>query len=87
MLNATAAVAVALELDVKPDRIREALATFSGVDRRFQMRGEERGITVVDDYGHHPTEIRATLAAARLCGFRRILRALPAAPLHPHAFT
>ena len=57
---------------MKPDAIREALATFSGVDRRFQMRGEERGITVIDDYGHHPTEIRATLDAARLCGFRRI---------------
>jgi len=72
VLNATAAAAVALELEVPPDRIREALATFSGVDRRFQIRGKERGITVIDDYGHHPTEIRATLAAARLCGFRRI---------------
>jgi UDP-N-acetylmuramate--alanine ligase len=72
VLNATAAAAVALELEVPPDRIREALASFSGVDRRFQIRGKERGITVIDDYGHHPTEIRATLAAARLCGFRRI---------------
>src|SRR5450631_3235310 len=72
VLNATAAIAVAMELEVKPDVIREGLATFSGVDRRFQMRGKERGITVVDDYGHHPTEIRATLDAARLCGFRRI---------------
>ena len=72
VLNATAAVAVALELEVKPDTIREALATFNGVDRRFQTRGKERGITVIDDYGHHPTEIRATLDAARLCGFRRI---------------
>jgi UDP-N-acetylmuramate--alanine ligase len=72
VLNATAAAAVALELEVAPDRIREALASFSGVDRRFQVRGKERGITVIDDYGHHPTEIRATLAAARLCGFRRI---------------
>src|ERR1039458_3069588 len=72
VLNAMAAIAVAMELDVKPDAIREGLATFSGVDRRFQMRGKERGITVVDDYGHHPTEIRATLDGARLCGFRRI---------------
>jgi UDP-N-acetylmuramate--alanine ligase len=72
VLNAMAAVAVAMELEVKPDTIREALATFSGVDRRFQVRGKERGITVVDDYGHHPTEIRATLDGARLCGFRRI---------------
>jgi UDP-N-acetylmuramate--alanine ligase len=72
VLNAMAAVAVALELEVKPDTIREALATFSGVDRRFQVRGKEKGITVVDDYGHHPTEIRATLDGARLCGFRRV---------------
>jgi len=72
VLNATAAIAVAIELEVKPDVIREALATFSGVDRRFQMRGKERGVTVVDDYGHHPTEIRATLEGAALCGFRRI---------------
>ena len=72
VLNAMAAIAVALELEVKPDVIREGLATFSGVDRRFQVRGEVRGITVVDDYGHHPTEIRATLDGARLCGFRRI---------------
>lgn len=72
VLNASAAAAVALELEVPPDRIREALASYSGVDRRFQIRGKERGITVIDDYGHHPTEIRATLAAARLCGFRHI---------------
>ena len=72
VLNAMAAIAVAMELEVKPDVIREGLATFSGVDRRFQKRGEAHGITVVDDYGHHPTEIRATLDGARLCGFRRI---------------
>jgi UDP-N-acetylmuramate--alanine ligase len=72
VLNAMAAVAVAMELEVKPDTIREALATFSGVDRRFQVRGKEKGITVVDDYGHHPTEIRATLDGARICGFRRV---------------
>ncbi len=72
VLNATAAVAVALELGVPVDTIRAGLASFSGVDRRFQIRGKERGITVVDDYGHHPTEIRATLDGARLCGFRRI---------------
>ena len=72
VLNAMAAIAVAMELEVLPDAIREGLATFSGVDRRFQLRGRERGIAVVDDYGHHPTEIRATLDGARLCGFRRI---------------
>jgi len=72
VLNAMAAITVAMELEVKPDLIREALATFNGVDRRFQLRGKERGITVMDDYGHHPTEIRATLDGARLGGFRRI---------------
>ena len=70
--NAMAAVAVAMELDVKPDLIREGLAEFSGVERRFQVRGMERGVTVIDDYGHHPTEIRATLDGAKLCGFGRI---------------
>src|SRR4051794_1581490 len=72
VLNAMAAITVAMELDVNPDAIREGLATFSGVDRRFQLRGRERGVTVVDDYGHHPTEIRATLDGARVCGFRRV---------------
>jgi UDP-N-acetylmuramate--alanine ligase len=72
VLNATAAVVVAMELEVKPEAIRGALAAFQGVERRFQVRGKERGITVIDDYGHHPTEIRATLDAARLCGFRRV---------------
>lgn len=72
VLNAMAAACVALELEVKPDAIREALDTFTGVERRFQLRGQERGVTVVDDYGHHPTEIHATLDGARSCGFRRI---------------
>jgi len=65
VLNATAAVAVAHQLEVSSERIAEGLRSFRGVDRRFQRRGVVRGITVVDDYGHHPTEIRATLAAAR----------------------
>jgi UDP-N-acetylmuramate--alanine ligase len=72
VLNATAAVAVALELDVAPALIQEALASFIPVDRRFQLRGREAGVTVIDDYGHHPTEIQATLEAARLGGYRRI---------------
>jgi UDP-N-acetylmuramate--alanine ligase len=72
VLNATAAVAIALELEVSPDHARTALAAFTGVDRRFQVRGKERCVTVIDDYGHHPTEIRATLAAARLCDYKRI---------------
>jgi UDP-N-acetylmuramate--alanine ligase len=72
VLNASAAIAVALELEVSPQHARTALAAFTGVDRRFQVRGQERCVTVIDDYGHHPTEIRATLAAARLCDYKRI---------------
>ena len=72
VLNATAAVAIAHQLEVTPDKIAEGLKNFRGVDRRFQHRGNVRGIAVVDDYGHHPTEIRATLAAARECGYRHI---------------
>ncbi len=72
VLNATAAVAVARQLDVPEEKIAEGLARFRGVDRRFQQLGAARGVTVVDDYGHHPTEIRATLAAARECGHGRI---------------
>ncbi len=72
VLNATAAIALASELGISREAARQALADFAGPERRFQTRGMERGITVVDDYGHHPTEIRATLAAARQCRYRRI---------------
>jgi UDP-N-acetylmuramate--alanine ligase len=72
VLNATAALGVGLEMDVTVEQIREGLAAFTGVDRRFSVRGTARGVTVVDDYGHHPTEIRATLAAAKLAPHRRI---------------
>jgi UDP-N-acetylmuramate--alanine ligase len=72
VLNATAAVAIARQLEVAPEKIAEGLNHFRGVDRRFQQRGQARGVTVVDDYGHHPTEIRATLAAARACSPARI---------------
>ncbi|MCU1311625.1 MAG: UDP-N-acetylmuramate--L-alanine ligase [Candidatus Angelobacter sp.] len=72
VLNATAAVAVGIGLDMKSDDIRRALDEFRGVDRRFQLKGKVAGVSVVDDYGHHPTEIRATLAAARQCGFKRV---------------
>jgi UDP-N-acetylmuramate--alanine ligase len=72
VLNATAAVAIGHQLEIPAGKIAEGLRNFRGVDRRFQKRGEARGITVVDDYGHHPTEIRATLEAARQCGFKRI---------------
>jgi UDP-N-acetylmuramate--alanine ligase len=70
--NATAAIAVGIGLDVPVEEIREALGNFSGVDRRFQQIGSANGVTVVDDYGHHPTEIRVTLAAARQCGFGKV---------------
>jgi UDP-N-acetylmuramate--alanine ligase len=72
VLNATAAAAVARELEVPIDKIRAGLAEYRGVDRRFQFRGEAAGVTVIDDYGHHPTEVRATLDAARLCQFQRV---------------
>jgi len=72
VLNATAAIAVGVGLDVGLEHIRAALDDFRGVDRRFQLRGTSAGISVVDDYGHHPTEIRATLAAAKQCGYRKI---------------
>jgi UDP-N-acetylmuramate--alanine ligase len=72
VLNATAAIAVGVGLDIPADAIRTALDQFRGVDRRFQLRGTAAGISVIDDYGHHPTEIKATLAAARQCGFRKI---------------
>jgi UDP-N-acetylmuramate--alanine ligase len=72
VLNGTAAVAVGLELEIPIETIREGLGGFIGVDRRFQVRGSESGITVIDDYGHHPTEIRATLAAARACRYAHI---------------
>jgi UDP-N-acetylmuramate--alanine ligase len=63
--NALAALAVAAELDVPFAQAADALASFAGVERRFEHKGSARGVRVVDDYGHHPTEIRATLAAAR----------------------
>jgi UDP-N-acetylmuramate--alanine ligase len=72
VLNATAAVAIAHQLGMDSAKIALGLSHFRGVDRRFQHRGAARGVTVVDDYGHHPTEIRATLAAARECGYEKI---------------
>jgi UDP-N-acetylmuramate--alanine ligase len=71
--NAAAAAAVALYLNVPSDLIREGLAKFAGVGRRFDIKGVANDITVIDDYGHHPAEIRATLEAAKLCKFNRLL--------------
>jgi UDP-N-acetylmuramate--alanine ligase len=72
VLNASAAVAVGVQLGVAPDQIAVGLESFRGVDRRFQVKGVVQGVTVVDDYGHHPTEIVATLKAARECGYKRV---------------
>ncbi len=72
VLNATAAIAVGVGLDISVELIRAGLKQFRGVDRRFQLRGRAAGVSVIDDYGHHPTEIKATLAAAKQFGFRKI---------------
>jgi UDP-N-acetylmuramate--alanine ligase len=72
VLNAAAAIAVGVGLDIPVDSIRNALDSFRGVDRRFQLKGEVGGIAVIDDYGHHPTEIKATLAAASECGYKQV---------------
>jgi UDP-N-acetylmuramate--alanine ligase len=81
VLNALAAVAVGVELEVGFGHIREALASFHGVARRFETRGEAGGVRIVDDYAHHPTEIQATLGAARGMG-RRVL-----VLFQPHRYT
>src|SRR5215467_9633274 len=70
--NALAAVAVGLDLGLEFERLAESFVEFRGADRRFQIKGERNGVLVVDDYGHHPTEVQATLAAARTSG-RRIV--------------
>src|SRR6202020_399070 len=72
VLNATAAVAIATQLEVSCEDIAKGLAGFRGVDRRFQLKGCARGVNVVDDYGHHPTEIRATLSAAKESGYAHV---------------
>jgi len=82
VLNATAAVAIGVQLGVAPATIAAALNEFRGVDRRFQLKGTARNIAVIDDYGHHPTEIRATLRAARDCGYNHVH-----VLFQPHRFT
>jgi len=81
LLNALATVAVGIELGVPFERIAPGLREFKGAERRFDVRGEPRGILVVDDYGHHPTEIAAVLAAARTLN-RRIVVAF-----QPHRYS
>jgi UDP-N-acetylmuramate--alanine ligase len=65
--NATASIAVGVELDIPVERIQAALENIAGVQRRLEVKGEKNGVTVVDDYGHHPTEIKTTLNAAKAC--------------------
>ncbi len=72
VLNAAAAALVGFELEASEETVRRGLGEFIGVDRRFQPRGDRGGVAVFDDYGHHPTEIAATLAAARTCGFAKV---------------
>jgi UDP-N-acetylmuramate--alanine ligase len=81
-LNALAATAVAIEVGIPFERVAAALAEFQGAERRFQTRGEADGVLVVDDYGHHPTEIAAVIAAARAGIDRRIV-----AVFQPHRFS
>ena len=80
--NAAAAAAVALYLNIPADLIREGLEKFSGVGRRFDVKGVVNRITLIDDYGHHPAEIRATLEAARGCRYDRLL-----VLFQPHRYT
>ncbi|HXW07273.1 MAG TPA: UDP-N-acetylmuramate--L-alanine ligase [Vicinamibacterales bacterium] len=82
LLNALAAVAVGLEVGVPFDRAAAALAEFQGAERRFQICGEVSGVLVVDDYGHHPTEIAAVIAAARAGIDRRVV-----VVFQPHRYT
>ena len=81
-LNATAAVTVAHELGVSDDVIRNALAKFGGVRRRFTKTGMWNGVTIIDDYGHHPVEIAAVLKAARESTKGQVI-----AVVQPHRYT
>ncbi len=81
-LNALAVVALGDEMGIPPDAIRAALASFGGVQRRFTVRGEAAGVTVVDDYGHHPAEVKATLLGAREAFHRRVV-----CLFQPHRYT
>jgi len=80
--NALATLATAFELDIPFQIIQETLRDFSGIQRRFQIKGEKKGILIVDDYGHHPVEIMATLKAARTGWVKRIV-----AVFQPHRYT
>jgi len=81
-LNALAVIAVAEEMEIPLPIVRESLAEFAGVQRRFTVRGEARGVMVVDDFGHHPAEVTATLAGARQAFGRRLV-----VVFQPHRYT
>ena len=72
VLNAAGAIVIGIELGLTPQQAINGVGAYTGVDRRFQVRGEAAGVTVIDDYGHHPTEIAATLKAARACRYRKV---------------
>ncbi len=71
--NALAAIGVGLELELPFDRIQQALSEFRGIQRRFQLRAEKKGIAWIDDYGHHPTEIKMTLASVKALKHKRVV--------------
>lgn len=83
VLNSLAAIGTALELQVPLDIIRRALGSFSGIHRRFEFKGETKGVKIFDDYGHHPSEIAATLRAARECFAENRILVL----FQPHRYT
>lgn len=83
VLNAAGAVAMAHQFNANPEKIREALASFEGTSRRFEYVGERNGAILIDDYGHHPEEIKATLKAARDFFPKRRIWCV----FHPHTFT
>ena len=81
--NCLAAIAVALEMNIEADSIRDALADFGGVGRRFETKGVSHGVTIIDDYGHHPVEINAALKAGRMmCGEHKLI-----AVVQPHRYS
>jgi UDP-N-acetylmuramate--alanine ligase len=81
-LNALSVIALGDEMGIPPDVTRSALAAFQGVQRRFTVKGEAGGVTVVDDYGHHPAEVKATLLGAREAYRRRVV-----CVFQPHRYT
>lgn len=80
--NATAGIVTSLEIGIELDKIKESLNNFKGIQRRFEVVGEVNDVTIVNDYAHHPTEIKSTIEAARTMGFKRLI-----AVFQPHLFS